>query len=107
VSNDDSEKGASPPAVQEVESAPKLSIKRVLVIAFAIVAFAVPLGRRIYRDGGSASMIFFLVVPAVVLFLILAPRKFGLGEKPRFDFTVGSAERSPTEGNAQDSKWRR
>ena len=88
---------------------------KVLLVAAAIGAFAYRLGSHIYRDGGSASMIFFIVATAVVLFLFIAPKLFGLGDDQPVDLTVGSID-APKEGQDENpsepsrqafSKWRR
>ena len=107
MSTDDTKTTANPASESGARREGSSRLKRGATIALAVLVFAFALGRHIHRVGGSASMIFFLVIPAVILFLIIAPQKFGLGEKSRFDLTVGGNEGDGEESNASRNKWRR
>ena len=105
MATESSETSGTPPAAS-AKAVVRSRLKRGLAIAFAILLFAFPLARHLYGKGNDVGTILFLVVPAVVLFLVIAPNKFGLGEKSRFDLTVRSDERPPPEGSVGESKWR-
>jgi hypothetical protein len=72
MSTESSETAAAPVAGAEKEESGRF--KRLAAIALAILLFAFFLVLHLYRNGASASMIFFIVVPAIVLFLVMAPR---------------------------------
>ena len=98
------------PAVAEADATQEKRpsrFKRGAVVALALTAFMFPFARRIYHDGYSSSFMFFLLVPAAVMFLLIDPKRFGGGDKPRFDPTAETADRESTERKRTKVKWRR
>lgn len=71
-------------------------------IIIAMALFAAALAFRMYRTGGySLAMVLLIAVPAAVMFLFIAPSRFGVDDPARPTFEpssdVGGAQANPAE----------